>query len=225
MLGGLMQDVKRNALLGSIKTVRYGWRRCPFLGAPASPPANFQRQPGQFEDQLGAFLKQTVERAVGFHTHIAGLASCYIHFIRTRSDSKNYPPSRVGRAAYLPTLSTRRHVLDDSLGFKSSMERRDHFMSALAFDTHAAVKRLQQAGFTEQQAEAQTALLMDVIVGEVATKRDIETVRLDIENVRADLKRDIEAVKLDIENVRAELKRDIEAVKLDIENVRAELKA
>jgi len=28
-------------------------------------------------------------------------------------------------------------------------------MSALAFDTHAAVKKLQQAGFTEQQAEAQ----------------------------------------------------------------------
>ncbi|MFO1428623.1 MAG: DUF1640 domain-containing protein [Candidatus Competibacteraceae bacterium] len=75
-------------------------------------------------------------------------------------------------------------------------------MSALAFDTHAAVKKLQQAGFTEQQAEAQTALLMDVIAGEVATK-------LDLENVRAELKRDIEAVKLDLENVRAELKRDI----------------
>ena len=83
-------------------------------------------------------------------------------------------------------------------------------MSALAFDTHAAVKKLQQAGFTEQQAEAQTTLLMDVITGEVATKRDIETV-----------KHDIATVKLDIENVRAELKRDIEAVKLDIENVRA----
>ncbi len=246
MLGGLMQDVKRNALLGSIKTVRYGWHRCSFLGAPASPPANFQRQFSQFENQLGAFLKQTVERAVGFYTHIAGLASCYIHFIRTRSDSKNYPPSRVGRAAYLPTLSTRRYVLDDSLGFKSSMERRDHFMSALAFDTHAAVKKLQQAGFTEQQAEAQTALLMDVIVGEVATKldvenvrtelkHDIEAVRLDIENVRTELKHDIEAVRLDIENVQAEskrdietlrteLKHDIEAVKLDVENVRTELK-
>ena len=90
-------------------------------------------------------------------------------------------------------------------------------MSVLAFDTHAAVKKLQQAGFTEQQAEAQTALLMDVIVGEVATK-------LDVENVRTELKHDIEAVRLDIENVRADLKRDIEAVKLDIENVRAELK-
>jgi hypothetical protein len=90
-------------------------------------------------------------------------------------------------------------------------------MSALAFDTYAAVKKLKEAGFTEQQAAAQTALLMDVIAGELATKHDIETV-----------KRDIEAVKLDIENVRAELKRDIEALraelKRDIETLRADMK-
>jgi hypothetical protein len=108
-------------------------------------------------------------------------------------------------------------------------------MSALAFDTYAAVKKLKEAGFTEQQAAAQTALLMDVIAGELATKHDIETVKrdieavkLDIENVRAELKRDIEAVKLDIENVRAELKRDIEALraelKRDIETLRADMK-
>ena len=96
-------------------------------------------------------------------------------------------------------------------------------MSALAFDTHAAVKKLQQAGFTEQQAEAQTTLLLDVITGEVATKRDIETVRLDLENVRADLKRDIEAVKLDVENVRAELKRDIETLRADMKHDMKEL--
>ena len=59
-------------------------------------------------------------------------------------------------------------------------------MSALAFDTYAAVKKLKEAGFTEQQAEAQTALLTDVIAGELATKHDIETVKLDIENVRAE---------------------------------------
>ncbi len=108
-------------------------------------------------------------------------------------------------------------------------------MSALAFDTHAAVKKLREAGFTEQQAEAQTTLLVEVISGELATQRDIETLRLDIENVRAELKRDIETLRLDIENVRAELKRDlenvraelkhdIETLRLEIENVRAELK-
>ena len=62
-------------------------------------------------------------------------------------------------------------------------------MSALAFDTYAAVKKLKEAGFTEQQAEAQTALLMDVIAGELATKRDIEA-------LRAELKHDMKELEL-----------------------------
>ncbi len=78
-------------------------------------------------------------------------------------------------------------------------------MSALAFDTYAAVKKLKEAGFTEQQAEAQTALLTDVIAGELATKHDIETVKLDIENVRAELKRDIEALRADMKHDMKEL--------------------
>ena len=103
-------------------------------------------------------------------------------------------------------------------------------MSALAFDTYAAVKKLKEAGFTEQQAEAQTTLLMDVIAGELATKHDIEaikhdieTVKLDIENVRAELKRDIETLKLNLENVRAELKRDIETLRADMKHDMKEL--
>ena len=55
-------------------------------------------------------------------------------------------------------------------------------MSALAFDTYAAVKKLKEAGFTEQQAEAQTALLTEVIAGELATKHDIETLRTDMKH-------------------------------------------
>ena len=90
-------------------------------------------------------------------------------------------------------------------------------MSALAFDTYAAVKKLKEAGFTEQQAEAQTTLLTDVIAGELATKHDIEAI-----------KHDIETLKLDLENVRAELKRDIETLraelKRDIETLRADMK-
>ena len=103
-------------------------------------------------------------------------------------------------------------------------------MSALAFDTYAAVKKLNEAGFTEQQAEAQTTLLTDVIAGELATKHDIEavkhdieTVKLDIENVRAELKRDIETLKLNLENVRAELKRDIETLRADMKHDMKEL--
>jgi len=47
-------------------------------------------------------------------------------------------------------------------------------MSALAFDTYAAIKKLKEAGFTEQQAEVQTALLSEVVAGELVTKRDMK---------------------------------------------------
>ena len=85
-------------------------------------------------------------------------------------------------------------------------------MSALAFDTYAAVKKLKEAGFTEQQAEAQTTLLTNVIAGELATKHDIEAI-----------KHDIEAIKLDLENVRADLKRDIETLRADMKHDMKEL--
>ena len=58
-------------------------------------------------------------------------------------------------------------------------------MGALALDTYAAIKKLKQAGFTEQQAEAQTALLSEVVTGELATKHDLK----DLESVfKGDLK-------------------------------------
>ena len=101
-------------------------------------------------------------------------------------------------------------------------------MSALAFDTYAAVKKLKEAGFTEQQAEAQTTLLTEVIAGGLATKRDIEAVKLDIENVRAELRRDVETVKPDLKNVCVELKHDIKTLcaelKHDIKAFRIDMK-
>ncbi len=47
-------------------------------------------------------------------------------------------------------------------------------MSAIAFDTHAVVKKLKAAGFTEEQAEAQAQILSDIIDNSLATKRDIK---------------------------------------------------
>ena len=58
----------------------------------------------------------------------------------------------------------------------------------MAFDTHTYVKKLQEAGFTAQQAEAQVELLLTVVEGNLATKHDIELVRHDIELVRRDTK-------------------------------------
>ena len=39
-------------------------------------------------------------------------------------------------------------------------------MSVLVIDTYAAIKKLKEAGFTEQQAEVQTALLSEIVGGE-----------------------------------------------------------
>ncbi len=50
-------------------------------------------------------------------------------------------------------------------------------MTALTFDTHAYVKRLKEAGFTETQAEAQATALIEALksgVSELATRADID---------------------------------------------------
>jgi len=45
-------------------------------------------------------------------------------------------------------------------------------MTTATFDTHAAVKKLQAAGFSEQQAETQIAVLADAVGAGTATKQD-----------------------------------------------------
>ena len=47
-------------------------------------------------------------------------------------------------------------------------------------DTLKYAKRLQQAGFTEQQAEAQADALWEAIEDSVATKQDVQLVRQDL---------------------------------------------
>ena len=83
-------------------------------------------------------------------------------------------------------------------------------MNAFAFDTHAFVKRLKDAGFTEIQAETLTELQQeaglsfvdqakrDYRLDELATKRDIREIELKIEVVRAELKKDIADTKADL---------------------------
>ena len=65
-------------------------------------------------------------------------------------------------------------------------------MSSLAFDTHAAVKRLQDAGADERLAEAFVTTFGSMLNENVATKTDIAdlraTTKSDIAELRADLK-------------------------------------
>jgi uncharacterized protein Smg (DUF494 family) len=64
-------------------------------------------------------------------------------------------------------------------------------MSTL-FDTHAAVQKLKETGFTEQQAEAQVHMLWEMLQSNLATKEDIAGVKHDIEALRLATKADLE---------------------------------
>ena len=73
---------------------------------------------------------------------------------------------------------------------------------ALAFDTLQAAKQLQKSGFAEPQAEAIVSIVSDKRE-EVATKSDLEILRIDLENFR-------EATKTDFENLKQKTKVEIE---------------
>ncbi|MGH8614160.1 MAG: coiled-coil domain-containing protein [Gammaproteobacteria bacterium] len=96
-------------------------------------------------------------------------------------------------------------------------------MNAIAFDTLKFAKRLKDAGFTEQQAEALAAAEAEFVQENLATKQDILEVKReilevkrDIKEVEAALKRDIKELHVKIEQFRAELKRDIKELETSL---------
>ncbi len=113
---------------------------------------------------------------------------------------------------------------------------------AVGIDSLAIFNRLKKAGMPDEHAQIQTEVFREqaaFCVAEIrqaiekydevrrqdlATRGDVQDVRLEVEKVRAALKTDIEDVRLEVEKVRAELKTDIEGVRLEVEKVRAELK-
>ena len=78
-------------------------------------------------------------------------------------------------------------------------------MTALAFDTHHAVRVLTTAGADEALAEAVVATIGDAVGGNVATKTDLV-------EVKAELKSDVTQVKAEIAEVRAGMKTDLDAL-------------
>ena len=71
-------------------------------------------------------------------------------------------------------------------------------VAALLFDTHKAVKELQEAGFDEAQAEAVVATVGTAIIGNVATKQDVSDVRSELQTMAKDLRSEIQAAELRI---------------------------
>lgn len=104
------------------------------------------------------------------------------------------------------------------------------------FNTHAVVKRLQQAGFTEQQAEVQADVLFEVVTENLASKDDLKQTEarlghnLDAAADRLDRKIEETADRLDrkIDDTAARLdhKIDATAARLDhrIEQLRGDLR-
>ena len=86
-------------------------------------------------------------------------------------------------------------------------------MSALAFDTHRAVKALCEAGAAEPLAEAFVETIGDAVSGNVATKADIDrvetTLKADIAESETRVQVKIAEVRAEVANIRAELKTDL----------------
>ena len=107
-------------------------------------------------------------------------------------------------------------------------------MTALTatFDSLSYVRKLEESGFTRQQAEVQAEALRQQTDVQAETLRQTEALREQLEAQRAALQReleryddasrrelatkgDVQDVRLEIEKVRAELKTDIEKVRYD----------
>ena len=73
-------------------------------------------------------------------------------------------------------------------------------MSTVPFDTHAYVKKLQAAGFTEAQAEVQAEAIAQLVDERLATKRDLKeletTLQRDLAELETALKREIKELEL-----------------------------
>ncbi len=85
-------------------------------------------------------------------------------------------------------------------------------MVSIAFDTHRAVKELQEAGFDEAQAEAVVSTLGKAVSRDFVTKSEIQDLVSRPELQDFATKADIAEVKADIE----QLKMDVAQLKIDI---------
>jgi hypothetical protein len=70
-------------------------------------------------------------------------------------------------------------------------------------------KRLKEAGFTEQQAEALADAEAEFIEQNLATKRDIADVKRDIKELEVTLRNEIKQLDVKMEQIRSDLARDL----------------
>jgi phage host-nuclease inhibitor protein Gam len=93
-------------------------------------------------------------------------------------------------------------------------------MVVIALDTHAVVKELQAAGFSEAQAEAVTRAVgrgQQLDISHLATRAELTA-------VRDELKGDIEVLRKEVEGLRKEVRADIDGLRKEVKTDIAELK-
>ena len=113
---------------------------------------------------------------------------------------------------------------------KSTVTTTGHYQASakgrLIFDSHGYVKRMTDGGFNEQQAEALAAEQAELL-GNLATRQDIEAVQVDVQAVKDGLevvRNELEAVKQnmatrdDLENMAVKYNLENMATKQDLEN-------
>ena len=102
--------------------------------------------------------------------------------------------------------------------------RRPHilFMSTFAFDSHAFVKELTEAGMPERQAEVLAGGQLRLIEADLATKADIELTRRDIKALEAATKKEIELIRRDMKAMDVSTKAEIKALEI---TTKADMKA
>jgi len=69
----------------------------------------------------------------------------------------------------------------------------------VAFDTLTYAKKLQDAGFTQEQAEVQAHALADIVEERLATKQDIGTLHRDIKELETSLRHDIKELETSLQ--------------------------
>ena len=86
------------------------------------------------------------------------------------------------------------------------------------FDTSDYARKLQKAGFTEQQTEVQVDALRTLIENDLATKQDIASLQKEIAELRKEAQESIESL-------RKEVKQDIELLSKETQLGRARITA
>jgi len=112
-------------------------------------------------------------------------------------------------------------------------------MLRLPIDTFHLIKRLQEAGFSPQQAEAQVEVLLEIYaLRETASKNDVRKLRFlvkrdialteaklraEIQELEAKLRADTEKVRAEVRETEARLRIEIEKVRAEVEKLRADV--